>query len=90
MPMNLLTYIADEDRKTTLAAAVGKSPAYLWQIATEWRGKRASPQLAQAIETSTAGDVRCGEGPGMRADLQWMRGADGNITGYFVPSEKVA
>jgi DNA-binding transcriptional regulator YdaS (Cro superfamily) len=85
--MDLLSYIADDSRKTALALAVGKSPAYLWQVASGWRGKRASPELAQAIEVATAGEVRCDE---TRPDLQWMRGADGKVTGYFVPAEKVA
>jgi DNA-binding transcriptional regulator YdaS (Cro superfamily) len=88
--MDLKTYIADDSRKTALAQAVGKSPAYLWQVATGWKGKRASPELAQAIEASTAGEVRCDGVDGIRPDLQWMRGADGQITGYFVPAEKVA
>ena len=85
--MDLKTYIADESRKNALALAVGKSPAYLWQVATGWRDKRASPELAQAIENATAGEVRCDGPEGLRSDLQWMRGADGRVTGYFVPAE---
>lgn len=55
--MNLLTYIEDRDRKAALAAATGTSEGYLWQIATGWRGKRPSWELAQAIEEATGGEV---------------------------------
>jgi hypothetical protein len=48
--MDLLTFIADGDRKTRLAAATRSSEGYLWQIATGWRGKRPSPELALEIE----------------------------------------
>lgn len=48
--MDLLTFISDPDRKAALAERTKSSQAYLWQIATAWRGKRASPELAQAIE----------------------------------------
>jgi hypothetical protein len=48
--MDLLTFIADGDRKARLAAATGRSEGYLWQIATGWRGKRPSPELALDIE----------------------------------------
>lgn len=48
--MDLLTFIADGERKARLAALTGSSEGYLWQIATKWRGKRPSPELAQAIE----------------------------------------
>ena len=37
-------------RRTALAEACGTSPEYLWQIATRWRGKRPSPELAATIE----------------------------------------
>lgn len=52
--MDLLTFISDRDRKSALAAALGASEGYLWQIATGWRGKRASWELAQRIEAATA------------------------------------
>jgi hypothetical protein len=52
--MDLATYIEDMDRRRQLAEAVGSDPGYLWQIATGWRGKRASPGLAQAIERASA------------------------------------
>ena len=48
--MDILTFISDPARKQRLAAATAKSEGYLWQIATNWRGKRASPELALAIE----------------------------------------
>lgn len=52
--MDLLTYISDIPRRETLAQAVDRNPLYLWQIATGWRGKRASPKLAQSIESATS------------------------------------
>jgi hypothetical protein len=52
--MDLQTFISDGDRKAKLAAATNKSPGYLWQVATGWRGKRASPELAQEIERESA------------------------------------
>lgn len=51
--MDLLTYIADMSRRVALAEACGTSPEYLWQIASRWRGKRPSPELAAAIERET-------------------------------------
>jgi DNA-binding transcriptional regulator YdaS (Cro superfamily) len=89
--MNLADYIADMDRRQALAAAIDKSPDYLWQIATGWtrpgtdKPRKASPALAQAIEAATGGAILCGSEPAMRSDLQWMRGADGRVTGHFVP-----
>lgn len=55
--MDLKTYIADPKRKASLAIATGADPQWLWQIATRWKGKRASAELAVAIETATTGDV---------------------------------
>jgi hypothetical protein len=52
--MDLQTFISDAERKARLAEATKASPGYLWQIATGWRGKRASPELAQAIERESA------------------------------------
>jgi DNA-binding transcriptional regulator YdaS (Cro superfamily) len=52
--MDLLTFISDAARKTVLADKLGASPGYLWQIATGWRGKRASPELARRIAEATA------------------------------------
>ena len=57
--MDLLTFIGDPARKAALATLTGASPAYLWQVATGWtpkggRAKRASAELAVAIEAATA------------------------------------
>lgn len=52
--MNLLDFIADPERKQKLATATESSPAYLYQVATGWNGKRASTDLAQAIERESA------------------------------------
>lgn len=41
-------------RRVALAEACSTSPEYLWQIATRWRGKRPSPELAACIERETA------------------------------------
>ena len=48
--MNLSDYISDMGRRAALAEACGTSPDYLWQVATGWNGRRASTDLAQAIE----------------------------------------
>lgn len=55
--MDLNTYIADTNARRLLAEEVGSSPGYLWQIATAWRGKRASRIMAIAIERATDGAV---------------------------------
>lgn len=55
--ISLSEYIADPERRRMLADAAGTDPQYLWQIATGWRGKRASPALARAIERATNGAV---------------------------------
>ncbi|MFC6351257.1 hypothetical protein H7691_06605 [Stenotrophomonas sp. CW117] len=52
--MDLTTYISDMARRKALADACGTDPNYLWQIATGWRGKRASPAMAEKIERATA------------------------------------
>lgn len=51
--MDLLTYISDIPRREQLARTLGKNPLYLYQIASGWRGKRSSPELAIAIESAT-------------------------------------
>lgn len=78
--MNLNDYISDEQRKQALARAVDTSPAYLYQIATGWNGKRPSPELSKRIEENSG--VRCEI---LRPDLSWVRDKDGRITGYFSP-----
>lgn len=51
--MDLNIYISDTDRRAALAKAVGTSTRYLWQVATGWNGRRASTDLAKAIERET-------------------------------------
>lgn len=82
--MDLLTYIADIPRRQSLAAALNTSPDYLWQMATGWRGKRPSPELAIQIEQVTEGLVTMKE---LRPDIQgWLRDPITNaVTGYVVP-----
>lgn len=53
--MTLSEFIADAARRRQLAADLGSSPAYLWQIATGRRS--AGHKLARAIEKQTAGAV---------------------------------
>lgn len=55
--MRLLDYIEDKDRRAKLAATTRKNAGYLWQVAAGWRGKKASPRLAVAIERATDGAV---------------------------------
>lgn len=55
--MDLKTYIADPGRKKALSLTSGAHPQWLWQVATGWRGKRASPILAVRIESATGGIV---------------------------------
>lgn len=52
--MDLLTYITDMPRRKALADACCTSPHYLWQIATRWRGRRPSAELAERIEFESA------------------------------------
>jgi hypothetical protein len=51
--MDLRTYISDMQRRAALARACGTSPDYLWQIATRWKGRRPSAELALRIERET-------------------------------------
>jgi DNA-binding transcriptional regulator YdaS (Cro superfamily) len=51
--MDLKTYIADPDRRAALAEKLKTSPQYLYQVASNWRGRKASPALAQDIERVT-------------------------------------
>lgn len=64
--MDLKTFIAESGARKTLADALGTSPDYLWQIATGWQGRKASPKLALAIEEATGGKVTRAE---LRPDL---------------------
>lgn len=53
--MELLEFIKDTSRRASLAAACGASPDYLWQVATGWEGRKASPKLARKIHEATHG-----------------------------------
>lgn len=53
--MTLLEFISDMAKRGELAATVGYSPDYLWQVATDRR--KASHKLARAIEEATHGSV---------------------------------
>lgn len=56
--MNLYTYLSEvRGRRRELAEALGMSPDYLWQIATEWKGRKAGHETARAIEAATNGAV---------------------------------
>lgn len=55
--MDLLTYISDMGQRKTLAEKCGTSPEYLWQVATGWRDRKPSTDLAKKIEEATAGEV---------------------------------
>ena len=55
--MNLHTYIQNTDKRRELARTLNTSPDWLWQVATGWNAKRASPQLAMRIERATSGQV---------------------------------
>jgi DNA-binding transcriptional regulator YdaS (Cro superfamily) len=65
--MDLASYVEDMGRRASLAAAVCKSPDYLWQIGAGKR--RASTDLAQAIHDATDGRVSRAE---LRPDV-WGR-----------------
>lgn len=70
--MDLSTYIADPSRRDALVKTTQANPQYLWQVANSWRGKRASPELAIAIERATKGAVTRSE---LRPDI-WPPCAD--------------
>ncbi|GAB3305729.1 hypothetical protein [Luteimonas notoginsengisoli] len=53
--MDLIKFIEDPGRHQRLAEEVGTTKAWLWQIATGWRGKRASTDLAMKIESASRG-----------------------------------
>jgi DNA-binding transcriptional regulator YdaS (Cro superfamily) len=55
--MNLKTYIKDPARRDALVAELGTSKEYLWQVAEQWRGRKASPDLAKRIDAITGGQV---------------------------------
>lgn len=55
--MDLSTYIKDSGVRQRLADECGTSPAYLWQIAKGWRGRKASVDLAKKIVAASGGVV---------------------------------
>lgn len=55
--MDLINYIADMDQRKALAEKCGTSPEYLWQVATGWRDRKPSIELAKKIEAATDGAV---------------------------------
>lgn len=55
--MELSDYIANAERRAELARALDTDPVYLWQLATRWRNKRPSPEMARRIETATGSAV---------------------------------
>jgi DNA-binding transcriptional regulator YdaS (Cro superfamily) len=55
--MDLSTYITDSAVRDQLAKECGTSSAYLWQVASSWRGRQASVALAKKIEVATNGAV---------------------------------
>jgi hypothetical protein len=57
MHLSLREYLFDRQRRDELVEALGTSYDYLWQIATGWRGRRASPDMALRIERHTNGVV---------------------------------
>lgn len=82
--MDLQTYISDLDRRQALAAALGKSPDYLYQLGTGWDNRRPSPDLAAQIENATR---KLGPdkvvADAMRGDYEFMRDKRGRVTGYL-------
>ena len=55
--MDLSTYITSTEVRQRLADDCGTDAAYLWQIATGWRGRKAGIDLAKRIEAATDGQV---------------------------------
>jgi DNA-binding transcriptional regulator YdaS (Cro superfamily) len=53
--MDLTSFIADRQRRASLAKACDTSPDYLWQIATGWKGRKPSARLARRIHDATHG-----------------------------------
>lgn len=64
--MDLKTYISEPDRRADLVAKMGCSNGYLWQVATGWKGRKASIEFAKDVERHTEGAVSRRD---MRPDL---------------------
>lgn len=80
--MDLKTYIEDRERRRILAAEIGTTEDYLYQLGSGWRGRKVQAQDCPRYEAATGGLVTCEE---LRPDLSWQRGEDGAVLGYFVP-----
>jgi len=72
--MQLIDYLTDPRVRAHVAHELGISPAYLWQLATGWHGRKPSTDLCTRIERITAGAVTCEE---LRPDVPWIRGPKG-------------
>lgn len=58
------------------------------QAVSQWNPERILPEHCPAIESATAGRVRC---EALRPDVEWQRDDTGQVTGYVVPiTSKVA
>ena len=57
----LLSYLRklSPDSRERFAARVGTNPVYLHQLATSWRGRKISHEMAVKIERASWGLVRC-------------------------------
>jgi DNA-binding transcriptional regulator YdaS (Cro superfamily) len=55
--MDLKTFLTSWADREALAAKIGTSARYLWQLETGWNGHKASPEMAQKIEAATGGAV---------------------------------
>lgn len=69
--------------QSALARAIGVTQGAVWQWAN---GKRPiPPEQCSAIETATAGQVRCEE---FYPNMKWIRDARGRVTDYQVHCEQ--
>ena len=64
--MKLIEYIADPVKRRELAAKLGTSPGYLWQMAATWKGRRVPAERVFEVCRHT-GDVVTPHG--VRPDL---------------------
>ena len=71
--MDLQTFFQQTGKRQELADRLSVSPNYLWQIATGYRGRKASPRLARRINEETLGVVTL---ESLRPDV-WGKDAKG-------------
>lgn len=64
--MDLQTFFKTTGRRAELAARLGKTPNYLWQLAVRYRGRKPSAELARRIHEETLGVVSLKE---LRPDI---------------------